>query len=170
MRIVIAFSLTILLSFTGTTIVAAQSPVPEGYRLKKEADFKKYEQDVLNTIDWLDTHPIDKYPAIRSECQRFLMEWITGVPYVSVMIAKPATVAADKNTELLLTFMGGWIKYVVKEGGDTDDNVACTLAAMNNVLDYYEKGNGLDKNKELDKLLKTRASGGLEDWVRKQLK
>jgi hypothetical protein len=128
---------------------AQSNPTPKGYKLKKDDDYKKYEQDVLKCIDWFDSNPINKYPAIRQEVQLFLINWHQGTPYVSIMVGDMAVKSAEENPSLVITYMNGWSQYVI-EGGDEKDEAAALLATMNHVLDTYQKKeNGFEKSKYL---------------------
>lgn len=149
-------------------VSAQNNPVPSGYRLKKEADYKKYEQDVLKCIDWYENTPANKYPAIRKEVENFLITWHQGTPYVSITLGDMAVKAAEENPSLLMSYMNGWSKYVIN-GGDDSNKAAALLAAVNHILDTYQKpGNGLQKSKYLDKLVKAREKGQLKDLVDKE--
>lgn len=164
---VVTLLMAILLA--APSFVSAQTnPVPSGYKLKKEADYKKYEQDVLKCIEWYDNTPINKYPAIRKEVEVFLVTWHQGTPYVSIVLGEMLIKGAEENPSLLVTYMNGWSKYVIN-GGDESDKAAALLAAMNHVLDTYQKeGNGFEKSKYLDKLVKARDKGQLKDLVDKE--
>lgn len=165
--IVITMLLAVLLA-TPSFVSAQSNPVPSGYKLKKEADYKKYEQDVLKCIEWYDNNPINKYPAIRKEVENFLFAWHEGTPYVSITVADMAIKSAAANSSLILTYMNGWSKYVIN-GGDDKNKAEALLAAMNHVLDtYLNPNNGFDNNKYLDKLAKARDKGQLKDLVDKE--
>ncbi len=165
-----AITMLLAIMMAVPTLLTAQSnPVPNGYKLKKEADYKKYEQDVLKCIDWYDNTPVKKYPAIRTEVQDFLMIWHQGTPYVSITLGDMALKAAEENPTLLVTYMNGWSQYVIK-GGEDSNKGAALLAAMNHVLDTYQKKDGgFEKSKYLDKLLKSREKGQLHTLIDKEV-
>ncbi len=168
MKTTVVTLLLAILMAAPTLLTAQSSPVPSGYKLKKDADYKKYEQDVLKCIEWYDNTPVKKYPAIRKEVENFLVTWHQGTPYVSITLGDMAIKAAEGNPSMLMTYMNGWSQYVIK-GGDDSDKAAALLAAINHVLDTYQnKDSGLEKNKYLDKLLKSREKGQLKDLVDKE--
>ncbi|CAN5419742.1 hypothetical protein BH09BAC1_BH09BAC1_00540 [soil metagenome] len=165
----IALFLTMFLALPALSS-AQTNPVPKGYKLKKESDYKKYEQDVLKCIEWYDNTPVEKYPAIRQEVQEFLMMWHQGTPYVMIAISDLAMEGMEDNPTLLVTYMNGWSQFVIK-GGDETNKTDAMIAALNHTLDTYSNPkNGFKKSKHFDKLLKAREKGQLKAMAEKEVK
>lgn len=110
----ILFSCIICFLILSSTAVAQTYEVPKDYVLKTKEDYAKYEPDVINTIDWLQQTSWDEQQDKRKEANTFFVAWITGSPNVSVEIGAEITKLADKNNELLITYMGGFTKYTLQ--------------------------------------------------------
>lgn len=63
--------------------------VPKDYILKTKEDFAKYEQDVINTVDWLQQTSWDDQQDKRKEASSFLIAWLTGSSTVTITIQAP---------------------------------------------------------------------------------
>ena len=68
----------------------------------------------------------------------------------------------------MMVFMGGWTRYIL-QNGYSNDKIQGNLAGIKSAIKVYKLGNGLKKDKEMDKLIKLDDSGGLEAWVAEQL-
>ncbi len=151
---------------------AQEFEVPKNYILTKKEDYKKYEQDILKCIEWLENTPFDSHHYKRKEAYKFLLTWLTGCPYVTIEIdGKILKKFTKKNPELLMIFMGGWAKYSI-EHPDDKDLVNGNMAGIKSVIKVYKqnKGKGLKEDKKIEKIIKLENKGELKNWVRKQLK
>ena len=64
--------------------------------------------------------------------------------------------------------MGGWTRYVL-QNAYSKDGIQANLAGINTAIKVYKMGNGLKKDKEMEKIIALDENGGLRDWVTKQL-
>lgn len=136
-----------------------QAPLPNS-----KEEFTASEPKVINTVNFLETTPIDKQgDAWRLEAA-LLTAWLTNSPEVTIEMDSKTITFAKKNPELLLVFMGGWTRYVL-QNGYSKDKVQGNLAGIRSAIKVYKAGNGLKKDKELDKLIKLDDGGELEGWV-----
>jgi hypothetical protein len=55
-------------------------------------------------------------------------------------------------------------RYVL-QNGYSRDKVQANVAGIKSAIKVYKLGNGLKKDKEMDKLIKLDDGGGLEAWV-----
>lgn len=142
--------------------------VPDNYVLEQEIDFKRYEKDVLNAIDWLYDTPANEQTKNRKEVNSFLLEWFTGCPYIFLEINTDIVNFVD-NGDLLIMFLGGWARYVI-EAEDYDDDAAGCLAGMELAIDFYQKNSPhLQKDKNFEKYVKMHEKGTLKDFIEKNL-
>ena len=144
--------------------------VPEDYTLKEVSDFTKYEKDVIDCVTWLENTPVDEQKSKRSEANKFLIQWASGSPNITISINSNIVNFSDKNPVLLVIFMGGWVKYALENPDYKDDEVKCNLAGLRSVIKVYEKGNGMKKDRNVEKLIKLEKKGKLEEWVKQHLK
>ncbi|QJX48015.1 hypothetical protein HMJ29_14135 [Hymenobacter taeanensis] len=163
---------TLLLAFallSAAPAVLAQSAykVPTNYTLQRPEDYAEYNKEVVATVDWLEKTPSSKEPEKRREANRFLFQWISGTPDVSVQMQKYVADLTAQDPDLLLLFMGGWARYQIQHP-EVKDPVVLNTEGIKTVLKAYQSG-GNKRNKHLDSLVELNAKGTLADWVRKQL-
>lgn len=156
-------SLLILITLTQTS--SAQELLTELPSTKEE--FIASEKKVLATIDWLENTPINQEEEKRKSLNALLLVWVTNSPTVTLEINADALTFTEKTPDLLVIFMGGWIRYSL-ENNYSKDAVQGTLAGIKSAIKVYKTGL-LKKNKEMEKLIETDEKGELENWVRKKL-
>jgi hypothetical protein len=139
-------------------------PVPPGYVLKEKADYAKYNQDVINTIDWLQQTPWGEQPEQRKQANTFLVAWLTGSPDVNIDVRPGVMKLCDKNKELLITFMGGYAKYAIQHKDNFTADQANT-AAVQAVLAKYQTQPDHVKDSYIERLIKIQEQGKLNDWI-----
>lgn len=155
---VVALSLNIMAQKT--------SVVPKNYVLDKETDYKAYEKDVLNTIDWLVETPVNEQPGSRSEAIRFLTLWFVGTPDVHIEVSSEV-VTFISNYDLFLMFMAGWTKHDI-ETNTFDNKIDSSVAGIELAIQYYEKNKGaMKKDKDIEKYIKLQKQGKLKEHLEK---
>jgi hypothetical protein len=140
-----------------------QNPLPT-----TKEEFTASEPRVIHTINYLETTPIDKQGDDWRAQAGILTAWLTKAPEVTVDINEKTTPFIKKNPELLFIYIGGWTRYVL-QNGYSKDPVQGNVAGIKSAIKVYKLGNGLKKDKEMEKLIKLDESGGLEAWVLAQL-
>lgn len=131
-------------------------------------EFIKSEPAVINTIDWLENTPFDKEPEKRKLLNANFIAWVTNSPTVTIELNMKTVPFTKKNNELLISFMGGWTKYCL-QNQYSKDAVKCTLAGIKSAIKVYQMGNGLKKDKQMDKLIELDGKNELEAWITEQL-
>ena len=159
------FFLTITCFLAITTNVFAQTyEVPKGYVLKAKEDYAKYEQDVINTVDWLQQTPWGEQDDKRKDANTFLIAWITGSPNVSITVGKSLLKLSDKNKDRMLTFMGGYTKYALQHK-DTPNNNLANAAGLRELIAKYQMEKNHVKDKAVEKLIQIDSDGKLDAWA-----
>lgn len=159
--------LTLVLSIFTIALFAQTFEVPTDCKLEKAEDYAKYEKDVLSCIDWLAQTPVNEQSAKRKEANAFLLKWLTGSPDVHIDIKPGIVTFMDSSPELLMIFMGGWAKYSI-EKEEPKNNVAGSMAGIEAVISFYQSNKAyLKKSKEVEKYIKMKEKGKLEDYVKK---
>jgi hypothetical protein len=138
--------------------------VPKDYTLKAKEDYTKYEQDVINTVDWLQQTSWGDQPDKRKEAAAFLVAWITGSPTVTISVGSPLVKMCDKNPELMITFMGGFTKYALQHK-DTPNTNAANVAGLKALIAKYQMEKNHKKESAVEKLIKIDQDGKLEEWA-----
>ncbi len=157
----------ILLLLCCSVLVAAQPlEVPE-VTYSSAADYMRQNDKVVEVVNHLQNFPADVYTARRKEAAAYLLKWLAGTPDVTVTLESYA-VPYLKYGESMIIFMGEYAKQLLREPGD--DRLACNLAAMESVLNYYR--DNLDvfgRDTEYEKLAKLQEKGKLARFIEKQL-
>ncbi len=158
-------SLFIIFILAGLGLMAQDFQVPEVHRLETEEDFRQYEPDVLEAIEWLKQTPVHQDEGIRQEANRFLLEWLMTNPYLSIFLHDKIVPFSD-DPELLMIFMGGWTRYAL-EARDFDNVYKGNLNGVKAVIDFYQANrNYLETNRHIENLMEMQEKGELEDFVR----
>jgi len=162
-------SLLVALSLVAAPAAQAQqSPVPTSYSFATKDDYAKYDQQVIETVSWLEKTPANQQAEQRQAAGRFLIEWMTGSPAVAVQLQPYFLDLCPKNPEALVLFMGGWSRYQLQHP-EAKDAVAMNVEGLKAVLQSYQTYHA-KTNKKLEALQPLQANGTLPQWVEKQLK
>jgi acetaldehyde dehydrogenase (acetylating) len=65
--------------------------------------------------------------------------------------------------------MGGWTKYAL-QNSYSEDEVKCSLAGIKSAIKVYQMGNGLKKDKQMEKIIELDSKNELKNWITEQLK
>ena len=133
---------------------------------KRAEDFKTYEKDVLKAIDFLLEKPVD-HPD-RKEANAYVLAWAEGSPSVKVSLNGYVTPLFDRNPDLLMVYIGAWIKHELSDEELTTTTI--NIKATESLVKYYANdANHLKKDPDVKKLVKKLEKGNLADWVKSQL-
>lgn len=160
--------LTLIVAIAAFSLTAAAQTyeVPKNYVLKAKTDYEPYEPQVISTIDWLQSSPWAEDEEKRQEANGFLGAWLTGAPNISININNTVADLAKENPELLITYMGGFTKYILQHKTDPDKKKA-NLEAVKAVIEKYSTEKSHKKSKKIEELIKMDKEGKLQSWVDK---
>ncbi|UOQ74460.1 hypothetical protein [Hymenobacter cellulosilyticus] len=156
-----------LLTCSGAALAQTYS-VPTDYSFQAPADYARYDNQVIETVKWLEVTPQGKEAAQRQAANRFLLQWMTGTPAVSVQLQDYVGKLVGKEPDMLMLFMAGWSRYQLQHP-DEKDAVVLNTEGLKTVLKGYQAG-GFKRNKQLETLVPLQEKGTLSDWVKGQLK
>lgn len=132
-------------------------------------DYKKYEKEFIRRYNALLENPAEENTTERLKSCQFILDWVSGCPYVTVSITDKL-VPYMTYGESLIIFMGGWAKFCIESGGCDEKWKGC-VAGTEAVIEYYEVNKEeLGKNKEIEKMIKRRKKNKLEKYIRENLK
>lgn len=136
------------------------------FSLDTEADYLRYEDDVVNGFIYLVESPVDEKPEQRKALSKFLVEWVLGSPTVSIEISEKVAPYLEKNPEYLIHFLGGTAVYQIKTR-DLTDRYKSYVAGTEFVIFFYNKNKKtLGKNKEIEKLIKLQKKDKLTAFIK----
>jgi len=151
-------------------ICAQEYNVPKDYKFENKEAYKAYEPQIKETIGWLLETSLGKDANKRMEALKFLMAWIEGTPDVMVGLDKKIVNFTGNNPEMLIPFLGGWVKYSL-DNDYSKDYVKCNKAGVEAVVIFYRKNKGyLKKDGNIEKYEKLIEKGKLEAEISKKLK
>lgn len=153
---------------TKINLLAQDFDVPLNYSFNTKDDYQKYESDVLKCIDYLESVPFDETSDKVKNANKFLLQWLTGTPNVSIKINSYILDLCEKNSGLLMIFMGGWAKYSLTNSYDKDEFKG-NISGIESVIKVYQNGKGIKKDKKILKVIKLKEEGKLENWLNEQL-
>lgn len=153
----------ICLLFVSTSLLAQEVEIPNDLKLENAEDFKKTEQLVLNSTEWLLKTPISTNPSKRKEINAFLMKWISYSPTVSIEIVS-GIVPLD-CPDCLMSFMSGWTKYSL-ENDYSKNKLECAVVGAENAIEFYRKNESeIGKNSDMEKLKTQQKKGTLKKYI-----
>lgn len=154
-----------VLATMATSISAQNLDLPKGITLKYTIDYATYEPYVAKCVNWLESTPFDQDKDKHTDACAFLFSWVNGAPNVHVDIQTQfMNLKLKKNFPLLVIYMGEWSLYELKNG-DKSNPPQAALQAVRAVIKVYKKGNGVTKDKSIEKLIALDEKGQLEKFV-----
>lgn len=138
------------------------------YAQDTKADYQKDEPKVVEASNWLMNTPIDEKKSERLKKNTFLMKWMTGCPYISIGVS-PTIVTYTDCGDCLMIFLSGWTKYAI-ESKDYGNALKGNLAGTESVIQFYTTNKkALGKNKNIEKLIKLKKKGKLEEYIQQNM-
>ena len=161
------YLILLLIPFTASKSFSQDVQLLDSIPTTKEG-FVKSEPAVINTINWIESTPMNQDVDTRKQIYATLLAWITNSPTLTITLDQKTTPFIKKNSNLLIVFMGGWTKYAL-QNSYSEDAVKCNLAGIKSAIKVYQMGNGMKKDKEMEKLIEMDSKNELESWVTSQL-
>lgn len=168
LTLILTLCMTIMFSIFSILIFAQGFEVPS-YELKKVEDYARYEQDVIECVNWLLLTSVEIHPEKRKEASAFLLAWLSGSPNVQIEIKPEIVNFMGSSPDLLLIFMGGWAKHTLHTK-DFDNKIAGSLAGIESVISFYTKNiDEIKKDKNVEKYKKMKEKGKLSSFIEKNV-
>jgi len=137
--------------------------------LKTKEDYIKYEEKFIDDYKWLINTPLGKDQQKRKEKNAFILQWVSGCPYIHVDISEKI-VTYPKCGECLMIFLGGWADYAIKTK-EYDNKYKGNLIGTESVINFYKKNKSIiGKNKGVEKLIKLQDQKKLNDYIKSNTK
>ena len=163
-------TLLITLSLLVNKVSSAQEfNVPTDYQFNSKEDYAKYEKDIIDAANWLLATPLNEQLNKRKEVSAFVVKWINGSPTVNVELNPTIMGFEKKNNGMLVLFMASCAKFVLENNYSTDMR-AKHRAALRDLIKVYKQGKGIEKDKKMEKLIKSDEKGKIDQWLAENLK
>lgn len=160
---------TCFLLVASTNLYSQNFEMPDSYELKVAADYTRYEKDVIAAAKWLKKTSFDEQTEKRRQVSKFILDWVNGSPTVDVEITPVIMDFEKKNKGMLILYMACSAQYVL-ENNYSKDMRAKHRAALKDMISVYNRGNGISKDKKMEKLIKSDEDGKMDEWIEENLK
>jgi hypothetical protein len=152
-----------------TLSFAQDFEMPEDFVVVEKEDYTKYEQKIIEASKWLQAVPFNEQRNKREQVSYFVVKWVNGSPTVTVEIMPIIMDFNSKNNGMLVLYMAACSQYVLENNYSTDVR-AKHKAALNAMMNVYQRGKGIKKDKKMDKLIKATAEGKMDEWLEQNMK
>ena len=161
------FTLTFMYVFFVAIAANAQAyKAPVNYKMSTPADYRRFEPDVIKTVDWLQATPWTEAPLTRRQATDFLFKWIQDTPTITMEVMPALIELTDKNNKLMAAFMGAYVKYAIEH--PTYKKEDANVAAARALLAKYRAETTHKKDSDIEQLIKLEKDDQLEYWVRNE--
>lgn len=167
-HIIPLFILILCVSFTLSADAQLFYRVPKNYSFDAPDSYPKYDNDIIKCVNWLEKKHPDQNAQEYSNASRFLMEYVTGCPYVHFQDNVRVSSVFSDIPELKIYYVGGWARYALqnKHSDGRIDKVQCAIAGIKCALNVYKHAYASKSpSKNIENLMKEDNAGTLEQWV-----
>lgn len=140
--------------------------VPQEVEFHSKEDYAHYEAAIVDAATWLEETDLDKEITKRQQVNSFVVKWISGSPTVHVEINDKLGKIYEKNEELMMLYIASSAKSQI-ESKDKAKKSLAIKAGLNAMMTVYKKGIDINKNKEMEKLIKLTGEGKLDEYIDK---
>ena len=165
MRLISIITFTLTLCYVHGTSQTVNFPrLPEKHEWKTARDYKRDEELVLRTLQWLNKTPLNEEPLNRSKANLFVMEWICGSPSINISVETTALPFYDEYPDLIFPYIHGIAQCKLTKNPSCNEQKAI-INGFNNVAFMIRSDASMKKSKSLQPLIKAYKKGKMEDYV-----
>jgi hypothetical protein len=148
-----------------TTAQTKECPkLPEKYEWHSARDYKRDEDLVLRTLQWLTTTPLNEDASIRGKANLFVMEWICGSPRIKIKIESDKLPFYIDYPDLLFPYIHGVAQCKLAKN-TTCNELQAAVNGFNSVAYMIRTDDELKKSKALQPILKASKKDKMESYV-----
>ena len=145
-----------------------QFEVPKNYEFKIEADYDKYENDIIDCANWLMKTPYGKNIGKREDAVTFLVAYLVNNERVKPHIKKQ-DFPFLLNGDLRVIYFASWTKSCLTQNY-VNNKEEFTLRATNQVVEFYlANQKKLRKAKGMKPFVQQKQQGTLDTFVKSKL-
>lgn len=157
----------LLAIITSALFLHAQAPDLPAIPKEKE-EYTQTEPDFIKAAQWLENTPIGTDADKRKAINGWVVAWVSGSPTVTIELGGTMVKLFNKNPDLLAVYMAGYTRYCL-ENNYSKDAIKATVAGMKSVVNCYNLGGQVKKDKSLSKAIEADKNGTLTDWVKQEV-
>jgi hypothetical protein len=165
MRVSGIILLLLLFCFTLSTAQTAGCPrLPDKYEWKTSRDYKRDEDLVLRTLQWLNKTPLNDDLVMRSKANLFVMQWICGSPSLNITIKTSDLPFYEEFPDLLFPYIHGVAQCRLSKNKGCDE-LKAAINGFNAVAFMIQSDDSLKKKESLQTLMKASKKGKMDLYV-----
>ena len=138
--------------------------LPDKYEWKTAREYKRDEDLVLRTLQWLNATPMNEQLVERSNANLFVMKWICGSPSLKLVIETGNLPFYEEFPDLLFPYIHGVAQCNLTKNKSCDE-LKATINGFNTVAFMIQNDDSLKKIKSLQGLIKASKKGKMELYV-----
>ncbi len=138
--------------------------LPETYEWNNAREYKRDEDLILKTLQWLNSTPMQNDVTVRGRANLFVLEWICGTPRLKLELNSEELPFYTNYPDLLFAYIFGMAQCKLTKNGDCDEHKAM-ISGYNAVAFQIEANEGLKKSKELKPIYKAYRRKKMESYV-----
>ncbi len=160
----ISIWLILTLPLGGIAQSAKCPKIPDNYDWNSARDYKREEDLVLKTLQWLNNTPLNKDAEMRGKANLFVMEWICGSPRLKISINSDNLPFYNDYPDLLFPFVHGMAQCKLGKNAECNE-LQSMISGFNVVAFMIQSDEKLKKIKALQPLVKAYKKGKMQAYV-----
>jgi hypothetical protein len=167
-RLFIALSILLApLVFRGQS---AKCPkLPDTYKWESGKEYKRDEDLVLRTLQWLTVTPLNSEIQLRGKANLFVMEWICGSPRIEISIDSDHLPFYIDYPDLLFPYIHGVARCKLAKKTECNE-LQAMISGFECVAYMIQTDEDLKKVKKLQPIVKAYKKNKLEPYVESLMK
>jgi len=150
------------LAVTGQAAICPK--LPDKYEWKTVRDYKRDEELVLKTLNWLNSTPMNEQIIQRSKANLFVMEWICGSPTINIRVETSELPFYEEFPDLLFPYIHGMAQCKLKKKSACDEQKA-VISGFKSVGFMVLADESLNKSPTLKQLIKAYKKDKLANYI-----
>lgn len=138
---------------------------PQNVTLNADADYAQYEKAIIEAAKWLEATDLNKEVEKRQQVNGFVLQWLSGSPNVTVDINEPLGALFENNAQILGIYLASYTRNFLEQKSAAT-KFSAIKAGLTSMMNVYKKGIDINKNKEMDQLIKL-SDKQLDDYINK---
>ena len=151
-----------------STIAAAQNSkcpkLPEAYHWDSARDYKREEDLVIRTLQWLTKTPFNSEVEMRAKANLFVTEWSCGSPRIELIVHSEQLPFYIDYPDLLFPYLHGMALCKLAKNSDCDE-LQAVIEGFNTVAFMILNDANFKKVKSLQPIAKAYRKGKMHAYV-----
>lgn len=138
--------------------------IPDNYQWSSARDYKREEELVYKTLQWLNATPLKSELETRSKASLFVMQWLCGSPRIKISIATENLPFYSDYPDLLIPFIHGMTQCKLSKNSNCDE-LHAMISGFNTLAFMIQSDGELKKQKALQPIVKAYKKRKMQFYV-----